>query len=160
MPVMILFWYWIFYFYIIIKMTSHQFLLQPTNSCISVFQLLWGKDRSGGERESEEKSLPGWYCWKFASCFRTDSFLYLIPPFVRFFRNSSISAVTLMKENIFPCQFKSKGDDTQNLYSRCSQKSVYFFSMSLRQWKCLNILKWFGKIPYLNMTKYKYIIPL
>lgn len=87
-------------------------------------------------------------------------FLHVILSFARFFRNSSLSAIPLVKENIIPCMFKSKGADIQNLYSKLRKNSIYFLSKLLWQWKCPNILKWFGKIPYFNMKECKHWNPL
>lgn len=54
-------------------------------------------------------------------------FLHLILSLVRFFRNSSISAVPLMKENnIIPCMSKSKDADIQNFYSKLNQNFFHF----------------------------------
>ena len=44
------------------------------------------------------------------------------------FRNSSISAVPLITENIIiPCMSKSKDADIQNFYSKLNQNSIHFF---------------------------------
>ena len=47
---------------------------------------------------------------------------------MRFFRNSSISEVPLITENIIiPCMSKSKDADIQNFYSKLSQNFIHFF---------------------------------